>query len=547
MKTSNHNAEESSPFTKSNENHVYPCLNLPFELVDIVVDFLDLNTLLSSVSFVSKGFHSYVMNYDKWFKRLRIEYQPEFDYIWGSNHYNQETGHCQHVERGYACLYHTPISINDFDEGMPTFIKYYSNLTVILEGVMFRLYRKHNFRCSEGSFMKGRIRYNHGTSRPLELYNTHPLECNIRFTQSTHTYSFITSFQDPNEKNRFRFKELRMERLNNENDDDFTDWVESFDTSYWSDDIDDTNEVRYRTPNNYTHEETRRALEYSNNILYRLVVKKEHKLDDKSSYKLLSVTGFIHSLFPEFNAAKVIDEMMTNEKKWLDKKENKYFGMTPDEIMAQWEETRSVAAAEGTFIHENIEKYYNHAGYDPLSREFTLFRGFEKEHVTNKLCPFRTEMIVYDKELCITGSIDMLYERGNTKYPCYNGTSRFQTASEPKHLIMCDWKRSKELKKYNPYQSGCVDATFTCGDCNYVHYTIQLCLYKYILEKNYNVIIDEMWLVLLHPNQETFIKENVIWYPPMMDGILKYRRDYLAKNFPDPLLPPSSFDDITKL
>lgn len=72
---------------------------------------------------------------------------------------------------------------------------------------------------------------------------------------------------------------------------------------------------------------------------------------------------------------------------------------------------------------------------------------------------------------------------------------------------------------------GCVPCTMSMASTNYSCYNIQLSLYKYILEKYYNVVIDAMYLVVLHPNQTRFICMPVQWeyLKPTFEKIIDYR------------------------
>src|SRR5688572_289808 len=69
-----------------------------------------------------------------------------------------------------------------------------------------------------------------------------------------------------------------------------------------------------------------------------------------------SCTGFCHSFFSHFDADKVIANMVTG-KSW--KPGHKYWGMTPDQIKAQWDNANKDAAPDGTKMHAKIEKFYN--------------------------------------------------------------------------------------------------------------------------------------------------------------------------------------------
>jgi coenzyme F420-reducing hydrogenase beta subunit len=60
-----------------------------------------------------------------------------------------------------------------------------------------------------------------------------------------------------------------------------------------------------------------------------------HRYEVHGKDGFTSVTTWIHSLFDQFNADRVITGMM-NGKNW---KTSKYFGMTSDEIKKQWNDT----------------------------------------------------------------------------------------------------------------------------------------------------------------------------------------------------------------
>ena len=234
-----------------------------------------------------------------------------------------------------------------------------------------------------------------------------------------------------------------------------------------------------------------------------------------SSYGLLSVTTFISTLFPLFDEDEVITKMMANTRKWNDPVENPYYEMTREEIKAQWEMIRTVASEAGTAMHANLEMYYSERPYETDSKEFDLFLSYQKVHVNGKLKAFRTEWTVYSAFLRLCGSIDMLYSY----------VDEVDHGDGKKHLVLADWKRSKRITYFNSYQSGSVPCTASMGDTNFTHFCIQLCLYKYILERHYNVIIDAMFIVALHPNYDRFVCIPVDWkmIEPYFNRIIDHR------------------------
>ena len=65
-------------------------------------------------------------------------------------------------------------------------------------------------------------------------------------------------------------------------------------------------------------------------------------------------------------------------------------------------------------------------------------------------------------------------------------------------------------------------ATGDLDDCNYMHYTLQLSLYRYILEENYKIKINNQALIHLTPTEAVvyecdYLKQNIV-------DMLKVRR-----------------------
>jgi ATP-dependent exoDNAse (exonuclease V) beta subunit len=213
-----------------------------------------------------------------------------------------------------------------------------------------------------------------------------------------------------------------------------------------------------------------------------------YTIDGDSNYK--SVTTWIHSFFPHFDADKIITKMR-NGRGWGP--DNKYYGMTDDEIKDGWKQNGREAAELGTAMHLNIEYYYNGQDYIPGftdTREHKLFSEYLRDHTEYR--PYRTEMTVFSKAYRLAGSIDMLYY--DPKY-----------GNDPDRLIIADWKRSKEIRPSNRWERG-YPPLDNIDNCNYWHYCLQLNVYRMILEKYYGKKIREMFLVILHPNQAEYKK-----------------------------------------
>lgn len=235
-------------------------------------------------------------------------------------------------------------------------------------------------------------------------------------------------------------------------------------------------------------------------------------IDGKVDSQLMSVTTFIHSLFEHFDADKVIEKMM-NSKNWS---KSPYYGMTPDEIKNKWETNRDEAARAGTKMHLSIENYYNGLPIDPDvqdSVEYSYFKKFCKDFPYEA---YRTEWFVFDPSVKIAGSIDMVFQA-----PGFD--------NDGENLLIYDWKRSKEIRKTNIYSKGKPPLDHL-PDCNFVHYMLQLNVYKYILESRYGKKIHELALVVLHPNQSTYARIPVPVITKEIETLWQMRKERLAIN-----------------
>jgi ATP-dependent exoDNAse (exonuclease V) beta subunit len=222
-----------------------------------------------------------------------------------------------------------------------------------------------------------------------------------------------------------------------------------------------------------------------------------------SSDGVISVTTFIHEFFPKFDADLIIDKMM-NSSRWTD---SKYYGMTKEEIIQEWEDNKNLAAHKGTIMHRDIELYWNGLEVKNKSKEFNYFLKFYEDY--SYLKPYRTEWEVYDEDLLLAGSIDMLFE-------------------DDGELIIYDWKRSRDIKEDNRWDSGLYPVSHL-PHSNFWHYSLQLNLYKAILEKNYGKKVKEMYLLWLHPNNESYIRLKVPNLQNEVKDLFKERLKQLDK------------------
>jgi hypothetical protein len=218
-----------------------------------------------------------------------------------------------------------------------------------------------------------------------------------------------------------------------------------------------------------------------------------------------SVTTWNHRHFDHFDADAVIKQILANKRN-MSNPAYKYYGLTGDQIKAQWDAKRDSAAGAGTNMHYDIECFYNGLTVVNDSVEYQWFQRFVADFP--ELTPYRTEWMVYYEELKISGSIDMIFENPD-------GT-----------LLIYDWKRCQEINCENGFgkfaKTSCISHL---PDTNFWHYALQLNMYKTILEHKYGKKVVGLYLVCLHPDNayKTYERIEVPFLDKEMADLVQVR------------------------
>jgi hypothetical protein len=229
----------------------------------------------------------------------------------------------------------------------------------------------------------------------------------------------------------------------------------------------------------------------------------------------ISCTGFIHEFFGHFDAKAIITKMKKGPK-WAT---SKYYGKTDEEIMKEWSDNGKQASSAGTAMHFAIEQFM-HGAYseiDPAVKETPEWKYFTRfwNEFGHDLEPYRSEWEVFtdsvepvagERKIKLCGSIDMVYRR----------------KSDGKFVIY-DWKRSKEIKSDNPFGSGLAPLEHL-PDTNYWHYTMQLNVYKWMLEKYYGLEVADLYLVILHPDAPSYRRMRLNIMTDEVEDMIECRR-----------------------
>lgn len=206
--------------------------------------------------------------------------------------------------------------------------------------------------------------------------------------------------------------------------------------------------------------------------------------------QLVSVTTLIHKYENEFE-----------EDYWANKKSEE-FNISPNNIKYTWDFINKKGTKKGSIIHDYAENLFLNKvfpypkdeifsifGFDPILKEYEI----TKKHVDNfykdcynKLIPIKTELVVCDEELGIGGMVDMLF---------YNIRSR--------KFEIWDWKTNKKFSTTNEYQR-LLPPLSHLEECDLEIYSLQLGLYKHIIEKYTSLKLGNSYLVWFSHNNDNY-------------------------------------------
>lgn len=228
--------------------------------------------------------------------------------------------------------------------------------------------------------------------------------------------------------------------------------------------------------------------------------------------ELQSCTSFISKYKRPFNAD------------FWSKRKAMESGVTQEMIQDLWEKNRMIGTSRGTYVHNTLEDYLKNkihkVEYSIVESDFTdieyidyhstaqAMAQFGKNFVDSHphLIPVELEFVVGDAELGIGGTIDFLaFNMEIGKFQIY------------------DWKTDKKFRKINSKAFFKKPLTHLM-DTEYNKYSLQMSIYRYIIERNTSIEIDDSFVVWLNPTLN----------PSYHVEKLKYYKDELVALFERP-------------
>jgi len=236
------------------------------------------------------------------------------------------------------------------------------------------------------------------------------------------------------------------------------------------------------------------------NYLKKLSVFSDIKFYDKKHVYILngkkqqSVTSLLNQFKEKFNA-----------DFWAGRKAEEE-GITKAEKLKEWRINGKIATTKGTVIHNYIENLLCQKVYpfpydyvasevgkenvslvkdrvDAISTQVDKFT----EDIIGKLLPIKSELVIGDKKAGICGMIDQVF---------------FNYKAD--ELQIWDWKTNKRMQDHSPYDKKLKGVLAHLDDCELVVYSLQLSMYRKILQDQTGLDIGKCYIVWFFEGNEQY-------------------------------------------
>ena len=205
----------------------------------------------------------------------------------------------------------------------------------------------------------------------------------------------------------------------------------------------------------------------------------------------ISATKFIGGYKPKFQTDIMAEQYAAKR------------GLNKQDVITDWDLKRDVSTVKGTLVHNMAENWWNNKsfpydsslpvktfGHDIIREKYEkcelIFKKFWADASEN-LIPVKMEMVVGDDEYMIAGMVDCLF---------WNKKSQ--------KLEIWDYKTNKEIKLSNNYGNKMLQPISHLDECEMTTYSLQLGLYKHIIQKNTSLEIGDCYLIWIHENNASY-------------------------------------------
>lgn len=190
----------------------------------------------------------------------------------------------------------------------------------------------------------------------------------------------------------------------------------------------------------------------------------------------LSVTEKVHQFVAAF------------DKGYWSQRKAKERGVAPEVVLAEWDKTAEEACTKGTAFHKYAENKVNNR-HEPLEVSALLKSQFDRFYYDSidNLVPVKSELVVGDTGLQIAGTVDQLYWSKKI-----NG------------FVIFDWKTNRAMRLKNERRQKMLTHFAHLDECEFNTYSLQLNIYKYIVERNTSLKIKGLFLGWFNEKNDSY-------------------------------------------
>lgn len=213
------------------------------------------------------------------------------------------------------------------------------------------------------------------------------------------------------------------------------------------------------------------------------IVDGELKPFDESSFMFQSPTGVIKDMYEQFDT-------IPQAKKYVKKHK---LPITWEQLVYGWEMLGEIASESGTLLHAYGEALWNKwemprpDSEKKLKHLEALTVHLQKNYVLSK-----TELLVYSLKFRIAGQVDLLVKNAEgTEYTILD----YKFLSESLEMKSFYNRFTRKYKMmYGPFNK--------LMDCNHIHYSIQMEIYRYLMGKLGTKVVSKKLMVVTNDGYE---------------------------------------------
>ena len=232
----------------------------------------------------------------------------------------------------------------------------------------------------------------------------------------------------------------------------------------------------------------------------------DHHYEYKGKRIGISVTRFIEEFTQPFESEEIASKVAVKENKSI------------YEVLNAWEEKNQQSCLKGSVAHETAQSLWTGVGCKKVNEYLTedtknaLYKIFKQEEnfyndYKDRFEHLADEFVIGSYEYDIASAIDHLFINKLTG-----------------GLVMVDYKTNTDIYKNEKYAKKMKVPLNHLKDTTLNHYTIQLSIYKFLLEKYTNIKLEEMFIVWFSEENDNYEILEVPYLKNEVEEILQNRR-----------------------